>query len=142
MAEGIASGLGLEVVEVKLLGSGRKTLLRVIIDKPGGVTLDDCEALSKDLEAVLDVEDPIRGTYTLEVSSPGLDRPLKERRDFKRNIGRLIKVSTREKIGGRGAFLGRLLRAEENSFIILVGDKEIEIPYEMVASAKLEVEFR
>lgn len=142
MAAQVAEGLGLEVEEIKLLGRGRRALLRVVIDKPGGVTLSDCEALSRDLEALLDVEDPIKGPYTLEVSSPGIDRPLKNKKDFQRNLGRLVKVLTKEKIDGRNSFLGRIAQAGESSVILDTEHGQIEISYENIQTAKVEIEIK
>ena len=142
MAEGVAGSLGLEVQEIKLLGRGRKMLLRVTIDKPGGVTLGDCAAVSRDLSALLDVEDPIRASYTLEVSSPGLDRPLRNKRDFEKNTGRLVRIATKEKVAGRNAFMGRVVSAGESSVVVSIEETEIEIPYEIIASAKVEIEIK
>lgn len=140
LADDLALDFGFELEDVELLGRGRRMLLRVAIDRPGGVTLEDCEAFSRDFSAVLDAEDPIAGPYTLEVSSPGLDRPLKKPRHFEKSVGKLVRVVTREKVEGQGFILGRLVGVHEGGVRIAAKDREIEVPYENIKSARLEVE--
>jgi len=90
---------GIEIVEARLLGGGTRRVLRIIIDKPGGVSHADCETVSQQVGTILDVEDVIPGgRYTLEVSSPGLDRPLTQPRDFERNLGKKVRVTLREPV--------------------------------------------
>jgi len=137
---------GLELISADLLGSGRKLLLRVVVDKAGGVTVGDCERMSRSLEALLDVEDPVKGSYVLEVSSPGLDRPLETQRDFERNIGRLARIVTKEKIDGQTFFIGRLADAGEGWIRISLpakgGEKDIFIPSDKISKARLEIEIK
>ena len=140
LAQKAAEGLGYTVESVELLGSGAKLLLRISIDKEGGVTIRDCELMSREIGALLDVEDLIPSRYHLEVSSPGLDRPLKGPADFKKQTGKLIRVTTRKPFDGQSLLIGRLQKAEDNSFLIAVGEKELEIPYDAVAKARLEIE--
>lgn len=140
LAREVADGLGFELEDVELLGSGRRQILRVTIDRPGGVTLDDCEAFSRDFEAILDVEDPIAGPYTLEVSSPGLDRPLKKPVDFEKSVGKLVRVVTRDKVHGRSFLLGRLREVRGDRIRLLLGEEEVEVPFENIKRARLEVE--
>lgn len=140
LAGDAALARGAQVVEVRLLGRGRKSLLRVTIDKEGGVTLADCEAVSRDLEAMLDVEDLIQGSYSLEVSSPGLDRPLKKPEDFIRQIGKLARIVTKEKVAGSNVIIGRILRADDAGVALAVGGKVHEIKHAGISSARLEVE--
>src|SRR3972149_4985371 len=90
IAEGIVASMDIELVELDYAREGRQMVLRLYIDKVGGVNLDDCASVSRELSAVLDVEDFIEGKFTLEVSSPGLNRPLKKSADYEKNIGRLI----------------------------------------------------
>jgi len=142
LAGEVAEGMGVELVDVELLGSGRRTLLRITIDREGGVTVDDCEAFSKDIGALLDVEDPFQGRYTLEVSSPGLDRPLKGAADFRRNRGRLVNISLKERVDGRGALTGTIEEALEGAVRILAEGKVFEIPYDNISKAALEIEIR
>lgn len=108
-AREISEQEGVELLEVEIYPGGKGLILRVFIDKENGVTIKDCENFSRALEAILDVEDPIKTSYILEVSSPGLDRPLKEKRDFQKHIGRAVKITTKEKIADRTFFIGKLI---------------------------------
>src|SRR3954468_11885250 len=97
----VATAQGLEVVDVELRGGGKARTLRITIDKPEGVTHEDCAMVSRDVSTILDVEDAVSGSsYTLEVSSPGLDRPLVREQDFARVVGGLVKLMTREPVNG------------------------------------------
>ncbi|MFQ6671949.1 MAG: ribosome maturation factor RimP [Candidatus Tectimicrobiota bacterium] len=100
---------GLELVEVEFKRGAHRSFLRLFIDKPGGVTLDDCSVVSTQLGDLLDVEDPIPHRYILEVSSPGANRPLKRREDYERFLGRLVQITTRQPVGGQNPFTGRLV---------------------------------
>lgn len=150
----------LELVDVEYTREGQVHYLRIFIDKPGGVTIDDCQMISRECEVLLDVEDLIRTQYILEVSSPGLDRPLKKKEDYVRFRDRLVKIRTYRAIEGRKKFLGRLIGLTEdpvtNTCVVTIcledetgrrlpaGKQvldEIQIPYDMIASARLEVEF-
>ncbi|HST77923.1 MAG TPA: ribosome maturation factor RimP [Verrucomicrobiae bacterium] len=109
IAERVSSMHGVELVEAELRGGGKARMLRVTIDKPDGVTHEDCANVSRDLSTVLDVEDAVPGgTYTLEVSSPGLDRKLMKAEDFTRFAGSRVKLMTREPVNGNRHFEGRL----------------------------------
>lgn len=141
LARQVADEQGLEVFDIELLGKG-KLLLRVVIDKEGGVTLDDCERFSKSFGSVLDVEDLFPGPYTLEISSPGLDRPLKGIKDFEKNIGKLIRIATVEKIENQRFFIGRIMKVDSDFVKLLVNKREIDIPFEKISKARLEVEFK
>ncbi|MDH5203141.1 MAG: ribosome maturation factor RimP [Nitrospirota bacterium] len=141
LANQVADGLGIEVVDVELFGKG-KLLLRVIIDREGGVTLGDCESFSRSLEALLDVEDPVPRSYTLEVSSPGLDRPLKDIKDFEKSMGKLARIITKEKIENQNFFLGRIIEVSKGLIRLLVHEREVMIPFEKIAKARLEVELK
>lgn len=141
VASDAAAGFGFELEDVELLGQGKRLLLRVTIDKPGGVTLDDCAAYSRDLSAALDVEDPIQGRYTLEVSSPGLDRPLKKPGDYMKCMGKLARIVVKENIEGVGTFVvGRIESADESGATVRMGDKSMFIPYKNIKKARLEIE--
>jgi len=141
LARQVAEEQGVELFDIELLGKG-KLLLRVFIDKEGGVTLDDCERFSRSLEALLDVKDPIPGPYTLEVSSPGLDRPLRGLEDFERHKGKLSRIMTIEKIEDRNLFIGRIIDVSGGTVTLLVDNSQIAIPFEKISKARLEVEFR
>ena len=134
-------GLGVTLEDIELRKMGRRVFLRVIVDKEGGVTIDDCERVSHEVEAVLDVEDPIPYSYVLEVSSPGLDRPLKTPKDFKRFTGRSVRVVTQEPVCKQTFFVGELAEAGDEELVLLLPqNKEVTIPYKNISKARLEVE--
>jgi len=109
IAERVAASAGLEIVEVELRGGGKARMLRIFIDKPGGVTHEDCATLSREVGTILDVEDVIPGaSYLLEVSSPGLDRKLIRPADYERFTGSRVKLTTRQPVNGSHHFEGRL----------------------------------
>lgn len=147
LAEGLLASLGLELVELEYKREGRDMVLRLYVDKEGGITLDDCAAVSRELSEILDVEDFIRDRYTLEVSSPGLNRPLKKATDYERYRGRLVKVRTYELLpddagNQRKTFLGELLGLEEGRVRLQLKEGQTaSIPLEKVAKANLEFEF-
>src|SRR5437588_7648286 len=104
----VAQSSGLELVEVDMRGGGKARMLRIVIDKPAGVTHEDCASVSREVGTILDVEDAVLGSYTLEVSSPGLDRKLEKAADFARFTGSLVKLMTREPVHNNRHFVGRL----------------------------------
>ena len=112
------NALGFELVDVEVSGSGHHALLRVYIDSPEGVDVDDCARVSRQLSALLDVEDPLPGEYTLEVSSPGLDRPLVTLEHFRRFAGETIKVKLARPLGGRRKITGRLLEVADDHVVV------------------------
>lgn len=112
IADPIAASLGLDLVEVEYVKEGKNNILRLIIDKAGGVGIEDCEAMSRASEKAIDTVDPIRDPYILEVSSPGLDRPLKTERDMLRHLGEEVEVKLYAPIDGRKAFEGLLTGVE------------------------------
>lgn len=144
LASRVAEDYGYDLVEVNLLGKGKRTLLRVYIDKEGGVTLNDCEFFSRRFESLLDIEDPIQGPYTLEVSSPGLNRPLKRIEDFKKNIGKMIRLITEQKIENQSFFIGRIVDVTNDSLRLLIrdGKKDVIIPLSLIDRANLEIEIK
>ena len=133
--------LGLELVEVQFRREQSGWVLRLIIDKQGGVNLEDCTAVSRELSQLLDIEDFIDQAYNLEVSSPGLDRPLKSMADFQRFTGRKAKIKTIEPIAGEHVFIGKIQQTEGESIVLEVSRREVVIPFSQVAKARLEVEF-
>jgi len=115
IASRVAATHGVELVEAELRGGGKARMLRVVIDKPEGVTHEDCANVSRELSTVLDVEDAVPGgPYTLEVSSPGLDRRLLKPQDYQRFTGSLVKLMTREPVNGNRHFEGRLESFADN----------------------------
>ena len=133
--------LGLELVEVQFRREQSGWVLRLIIDKQDGVSLDDCVAVSREVGQLLDIDDFIEQSYNLEVSSPGLERPLKSMADFQRFMGRKARIKTIEPIDGEQVFIGRISQVEGESIVLVVGRKEKTIPFSQVAKARLEVEF-
>ena len=142
LAGSVATQYAFEIVDVEFGGSSRKLLIRIFIDKENGVTLDDCGDFSRALSALLDVEDPVPTAYVLEVSSPGLDRPLRALKDFQRSIGKLVRIITKSKIEEQNVFTGRLTRVGEENITLSFNDKEIEIPFDQISKARLEIELK
>src|SRR5579864_5861900 len=121
IVERVATTSGLEVVEVELRGGGKARMLRIVIDKPGGVTHEDCANLSREVGTILDVEDVIPGdSYVLEVSSPGLDRKLLRAPDYERFTGSKVKLKTRNPVNGNQHFEGRLQSFHEGRLTLEV----------------------
>ncbi len=119
IAERVAASSGLEVVEVELRGGGKARMLRIVIDKPAGVTHEDCVSLSREVGTILDVEDVVPGSsYTLEVSSPGLDRKLTRPADYERFAGSRVKLTTRQPVNGNRHFEGKLESFSEGRLTI------------------------
>lgn len=114
LAEQLGASIGMEIVLVEVKGDENRAVVRVYIDQPGGVSLDDCERFSKRFSVLLDVEDWISFSYILEVSSPGIDRPLVKQSDFQRFSGKDARVRTRLPIEGRRNFRGRIVNAVDN----------------------------
>lgn len=137
-------GLGYELVGVELHGRGGQTLLRVYIDTPGGVTVDDCERVSRQVSSVLDVEDPIRGPFTLEVSSPGVDRPLFTPEHFQRFAGQRVRVRLAVPLEGRRKVSGVLLGWQDGYVSVLEEGVERRLPLDAIRDARLvpELDFR
>ena len=141
LALGIVDFMGMELVQVEVKREPGGAIVRLFIDKLGGVTLDDCSRVSRQLSAQLDVDDPFEHRYTLEVSSPGLDRPLYGPRDYERFAGRMVRVTAYEPIDGQRRFVGRLLGLVEGTVrLLLSGEREVSIPLEGVAKARLEMD--
>jgi len=141
LAERVAIDHGLELVHVEVAGPDNKPIVRVFIDKPQGVTHDDCSEVSTHLGTILDVEDFIHASYTLEVSSPGLERGLYKRADYERFSGSNAKLKTRQPIGGQRNFRGRLLGLEGNELVF--DDRtngRVQIPLDLITKANLEVD--
>lgn len=135
----VAEEQGLDLYDIELLGTG-KLLLRVFVDKKGGVTLDDCENYSRNLGRLLDVEDPLPRSYTLEVSSPGLDRPLRGIHDYEQNKGKLARIVTLEKIENQNVFIGRIFNTFHDHVTLMVHEKNIDIAFDKISKARLEIE--
>jgi ribosome maturation factor RimP len=141
LARKCASAHGLDVAWVELKRERGGWLLRVFLDREeGSIGLEDCQVVSERLSLLLDVEDPIDGSYTLEVSSPGLDRPLWRERDYRRFAGRKARLTTKEPVEGRRRFSGRLLGVEGEQVVLEQDGKRQAIPLALLESGRLEVE--
>ena len=141
IAERVAIDHGLELVHAEVVGPNNKPIVRVFIDKPNGVTHEDCSEVSLHMGTILDVEDFIHSSYTLEVSSPGLDRGLYKREDYERFAGNLARVKTRRPIGGQRNFRGRLLGIEGDE--VFFEDKtsgRVGIPLDLIDKANIEID--
>ncbi len=141
MFEPVASALGCELWGVEYMAQGRRALLRVYIDKEGGIGVDDCEKVSRQVSSVLDVEDPIQSEYTLEVSSPGMDRPLFKLEQFESSVGETVAVRLRLPFEGRRKFTGLLKGIENEEIVLEVDNEEYVLPYELVDKANIVPQF-
>lgn len=122
---------------LELVMEGKQTILRVYIDHANGITVDNCADVSRQLSAVLDVEDPIAQDYTLEVSSPGMDRPLFRLEQYVQSVGQIIELRLRLPFDGRRRFKGRLQGVEQEDIVLLVDDHEYLLPVELVEKAHI-----
>ena len=149
IAERVARSHGLEIWDIVTRRETTGQVVRVFIDRPGpaatpeeSVSVEDCEQVSREIGTILDVEDPLPFAYTLEVSSPGLDRPLRGEQDYRRFAGRLAKIVVSEAVDNQKAFEGRL-RGVEDRTVLLEGPKGRmhRLPLQLITRARLEVEF-
>ena len=141
IAERVAASLGVEVVEIELRGGGKSRMLRIFIDKPSGVTHEDCANLSREVSTILDVEDAVPGgSYVLEVSSPGLDRKLVKPGDFERFQGSRIKLTTKAPVNGNRHFEGRLEHFESGRLTLDLAQARKKFRASTDAPQKLEIE--
>ena len=135
--EPVIESMAYELVGVELTGSGNGTILRIYIDAENGITVDDCQAVSYQVSGILDVEDPMQGHYTLEVSSPGIDRPLVKPEHFDQFTGELVKIRSTEAVLGRKNFKG-ILESFDGEYLYVAVDNEVyEIPFDIVEKANL-----
>ena len=149
IAERVARSHGLEIWDIVSRRETTGQIVRVFIDRPGpaataeeSVSIEDCEQVSREIGTILDVEDPLPAAYTLEVSSPGLNRPLRGEQDYRRFAGRLAKIVVSEAVDNQTAFEGRL-RGVEDGTVLLEGPKARmhRLPLRLITRARLEVEF-
>ena len=131
-----------EIVDVEYIKEGSTWFLRIYIDKPGGIAVDDCEKVSRALGVILDEKDPIKEAYILEVSSPGLDRPLKKEADFKRSEGKLIDIKLFKAIDNQKEFQGELQGLVDGNVIIITDEDEtLSFPLKEIAITRLAIIF-
>ncbi len=128
---------GLELVELDLVGKPPHYILRIFVDKVGGVNVEECAALSRRLSDYLDTEDLIQGRYTLEVSSPGLERPLLSLDDFRRKIGERVKVNLKSPLDEKGGIKGEIVEVRENEVVIALEDKVETIPWDKIDQGRI-----
>ncbi len=142
IAERVAQSSGLEVVDLELLGGGKARMLRIFIDKPGGVTHEDCSSFSREVGTIFDVEEAVPGaSYLLEVSSPGLDRKLSKAADYQRFTGSLVKLMTRDPVNGNRHFEGRLKAFQDGRLSMeLTGRKKSKKHQEVEPGTEVEIE--
>lgn len=141
LLEPVVEALGYELVLLEFAGAGGAGTLRLFIDSPGGINLGDCERVSREVAAVLDVEDPIHTAYQLEVSSPGLDRPLVKPGHYRRFIGEQVKLQLVAPRDNRRRLAGRLLEADEESCELLAPEGRIRLRYVEIERARLVPDF-
>lgn len=145
LVQPILEQMNLQLVDVEFEKEGKNWYLRVFIDKPGGVDIEECGQVSEQLSERLDQEDPVTVPYYLEVSSPGAERPLKKQQDFKDHIGYTIFVSLYEPINGAKTYEGKLIAFDGDQVTLEVMVKtrkiEVQIPYQKIAKARLAVTF-
>lgn len=137
LIEPAVAAVGLELLGCELIGGGKHTLIRVYIDSPQGVTIDDCERASRQISAMLDVEDPISGHYRLEVSSPGLDRPLFKLAHFTSVIGQRVKLKTSLPVGARRNFTGQLTAVDGEMIVLQLEDEKVTLDFSQIEKANL-----
>ncbi len=137
LIEPLALAMGLELWGVEYFARSRTSVLRVYIDREDGIGIEDCEQFSRQLGSVLDVEDPIHGEYTLEVSSPGLDRPLYSLAQYGKYVGEIIDLKLRFPYEERRKFKGQLKAVEAGDIVIVVDDHEYLFPFESIEKARV-----
>jgi ribosome maturation factor RimP len=146
VAKPILWSLGLDLVEVSIVGQHARTVVKVFIDRAEGVTLEDCERAHRALNPALDVADPFPHAYTLEVSSPGLDRPLKRAEDYRRLQGKRVNLKLKEPHRGQWRILGTIAAVDEQAVTVTVEEKQavetLRLEFARIVKARQEVEFR
>jgi ribosome maturation factor RimP len=149
-AERVATAHGLELFDLELTRESQGWVVRVTIDRPGpasspeeSVSIEDCAVVSRELGTILDVDDPLDRSYLLEVTSPGLDRPLRGEADFRRFAGRQASIVLEAPLGGQSYFSGRIRGVEDGQVVLLIGKRQREqrLPFSAIKRARLEVEF-
>lgn len=139
LLEPVIERMGYELVGIDFRGNPKNSLLRIYIDKPGGIALDDCSRVSYQVSGVLDVEDPISGRYTLEVSSPGLDRPIFKTSDYDRFAGERIKLRLGAPVEGRRKFVGVLRGLRGEDVVVEEDGVEYVVPLSQIDRANLDL---
>ena len=141
LLEPVIAGLGYELVEIEYQPSLKHGILRIYIDQERGIGLEDCKQVSEQVSALLDVEDPITGHYDLEVSSPGLDRPLRKIEDYQRFTGEIARIRLGMPIGGQRNFKGRLAGVEDDAVRLDYENGQVTLPLASIEKARLVPDF-
>jgi len=139
--EPVVNGMGYELIEIEYQPNPKYGVLRLFIDKESGIQVEDCSAVSRQISAVIDVEDPVSGKFNLEVSSPGMDRPLRRAEDFQQFSGEVVKIKTSMPFEGQRNFKGLLKGLEEDLVIVECDDKEVRLPITAIDKARLVPDF-
>lgn len=144
LVEPVVNALGYQLWGIEYIGQGRHTLLRIFLDKDGGINIEDCAEASRQISSLLDVEDPIKDEYTLEVSSPGLDRMLFTPEQYRMYLSATLKIRVSGNVAGRRNFTGTLKEVattqEETTVVVQVGAEEFRIPFRQIERASLVVQ--
>ena len=138
MLEPAITALGYTLWGIEYVPQGKHSLLRIYLDKEGGIDIEDCAQASRQISSILDVEDPISGVYTLEVSSPGIDRVLFNLDQFREYLGWYVQLRLTENFENRRKFAGQLKAIVDDEVVLIIGDEEYTIPYELIEKANLE----
>ncbi|MDI9818925.1 MULTISPECIES: ribosome maturation factor RimP [unclassified Legionella] len=133
----LVEDLGYELWGCEYLAQGKHSLLRLYIDKDGGIGLEDCERVSRQVSALLDVEDPITGNYSLEISSPGIPRPLFSKEHYRRYTGHSVQLKLFKPISGSRKLSGIIVSVNEDSLVLKVGDEQLDIQLNQIVKANL-----
>lgn len=139
--EPVVEGLGCELWGIEFGGAGHRAYLKVFIDSEEGIDIDDCERVSRQVSSVLDVEDPVPGQYTLEVSSPGLDRRFFYPEQYAEFAGAMVAVKLRQPVGGRRKLKGELGAVDDSGVQVFVDGEEFRLPFDAIERANLVPEF-
>jgi ribosome maturation factor RimP len=145
VAQRVTDGRGFELVDVEVKRGRDGHVVRLFVDKEGGIGLEELQSVSEEVSAILDAEDPIDSAYTLEVSSPGLDRPLRNEAEYRRFVGRLVKLASYEPVDGRRHWVGRLQSVEDGVLVVSLEKEKgavARVPLAKVSHGRLEVEFK
>jgi len=138
----VVESMGYTFWGLEYLSQGKQTVLRVFIDHENGITVDDCAAVSRQISSVMDVEDPISQVYNLEVSSPGMDRPVFTLEQYQSLAGNIIDVRLRMAFDGRRKFKGQLIGVEQEDIVLRVDDNEYLLPIELIEKANVVPQFK
>lgn len=141
LIEPVVHDENLELVDVEYKKEGKNWYLRIYIDKDGGVSVEDCQKVSRQIEDMIQIDEIIHSAYILEVSSPGLDRPLKKEKDLLRSIGKKVSVTTYSPIDKQRNFVGIIKDFSNQTLSLDVNGKSVAIPFEIIANTKLVIEF-